>query len=262
MFNKPQAAQSAPPTQLHLNIRRFVGNVLVTSDGTLAAVLEIEPVDLTMADPDEAAFVRSQFGRFVASIRFPDALQIVMATYPQNLKAYLDRMRDLSATHLREAEALRDRDVDATCSVREMRLGHRLLRWVAFIEFALKEVRPIENRYFVVVFHNPFIARTSTRVMTSEVFEKAAAVLNRKLAHVQGELAHAGLQAREMKADEVAEIVYFFYHPVCSPLADQTAPRLRLMSSVIATGQGWAPDREVQPGADATGTHDGSEAQA
>jgi len=260
MSNKPNAAQSAPPTQLHLNIRCFVGDILVASDGTLAAVLEIEPVDLTMADPDEAAFVRSQFGRFVSSIRFPDALQIVMATYPQNLKAYLDRMRALSAQRLRDAEALRD--ADAAVARREARLGHRLLQWVAFIEFALKEVRPIENRYFVVVFHNPFIARTATRVLTGEVFDKAVAVLNRKLAHVQGELAHAGLQAREMKADEVAEIVYFFYHPVCSPLADQTAPRLRLMSSVIATGQGWAPDREVRPGADATGTHDDSEAQA
>lgn len=260
MFNRPKTAQSAPPTQLHLNLRCFVGDVLIASDGTLARVLEIEPVDLTMADPDEAAFVRSQFGRFISSIRFPDAIQIVMATYPQNLKVYLDRMRALSATRLREAEALRD--ADAAWSMREERLGHRLLRWVTFIEFALKEVRPIENRYFVVVFHNPFIARTSTRTMTKEMFEKAATVLNRKLAHVQGELAHAGLQARELPADEVAEIVYFFYHPVCSPLADQTAPRLRLMSSVLATGQGWSPYRAAQPAADATGTHDSGEARA
>ncbi len=260
MFKRPNAAHSAPPTQLHLNLRCFVGNVLVTADGTLAAVLEIEPVDLTMADPEEAAFVRGQFGRFVSSIRFPDALQIVMATYPQNLKAYLDRMRALSTARLREAETLRD--ADATASRREERLGQRLARWVAFIEFALQEVRPIENRYFVVVFHNPFIARTSTRVMTHEVFEKAAAILNRKLAHVQGELLHAGLHAREMEASEVAEIIYFFYHPVCSPLADQTPPRLRLMSSVIATGQGWSPDSAAQQGGRATSAHDGQEAQA
>ncbi len=240
MFKRPNAAHSAPPTQLHLNLRCFVGDVLVASDGTLARVLEIEPVDLTMADPDEAAFVRSQFGRFVSSIRFPDALQIVMATYPQNLKAYLDRMRALSAQRLRDAEALRDGD--AAVARREERLGHRLLQWIAFIEFALKEVRPIENRYFVVVFHNPFIARTSTRVLTGEVFEKAATILNRKLAHVQGELLHAGLQAREMEASEVAEIIYFFYHPVCSPLADQTAPRLRLAPSLITTGAGWSSD--------------------
>jgi hypothetical protein len=78
MFNQPKAAQSAPPTQLHLNLRCFIGDVLIASDGTLARVLEIEPVDLTKADPDEAAFVRSQFGRFVSSIRFPDAIQIVI----------------------------------------------------------------------------------------------------------------------------------------------------------------------------------------
>ncbi len=260
MFKKPNAAQSAPPTQLHLNIRCFVGNVLVASDGTLAAVLEIEPVDLTMADPDEAAFVRSQFGRFVSSIRFPDALQIVMATYPQNLRAYLDRMRSLSTQRLLDAESLREGD--GARSMREERLGRRLLQWVAFIEFALKEVRPIENRYFVVVFHNPFIARAATRVMTQETFDKAAAVLNRKLAHVQGELSHAGLAAREMKAAEIAEIVYFFYHPVCSPLADQTAPRLRLMSSVIATGQGWSPDNAAQRDDNTASSHDGQEAQA
>ncbi len=251
MSKKPKAAHSAPPTQLHLNIRCFVGDVLVARDGTLARVLEIEPVDLTMADPDEAAFVRTQFGRFISSIRFPDAVQIVMATYPQNLKAYLDRMRALSTTRLREAEALRD--ADAIRSRREERLGRRLSRWVAFIEFALQEVRPIENRYFVVVFHNPLVARSSTRTMTTEVFEKALAVLNRKLAHVQGELSHAGLQAREMPAREVSEIVYFFYHPVCSPLADQTPPRLRLLPSLITTGAGWSPDGKTQPAAKTTG---------
>jgi len=245
MSRKPEAAHSAPPTQLHLNIRCFAGDVLVARDGSLARVLEIEPVDLTMADPEEAAFVRSQFGRFISSIRFPDALQIVMATYPQNLKAYLDRMRALSTTRLREAEALRE--ADATTSRREERLGQRLSRWVAFIEFALQEVRPIENRYFVVVFHNPFVARSSTRTMTTQVFEKALAVLNRKLAHVQGELSHAGLVARELNAAEVAEIVYFFYHPVCSPLADQTPPRLRLVPSLITTGAGWSPDGNGQP---------------
>ena len=246
MFKKQKSPP--PPTQLHLNIRCFAGDVLVARDGTLARVLEVEPVDLTMADPDEAAFVRSQFGRFISSIRFPDAVQIVMATYPQNLKAYLDRMRALSTIRLRQAEALRD--VDAPRSLREERLGQRLARWVAFIEFALQEVRPIENRYFIVVSHNPFVARTSTRAMTAEVFDKALAVLNRKLAHVQGELSHAGLQARELAASEVAEIIYLFYHPVCSPLADQTPPRLRLAPSLIATGAGWSPDNNSRPAAE------------
>jgi hypothetical protein len=73
-----------------------------------------------------------------------------MATYPQNLKAYLDRMRNLSITRLREAEVLRD--TDALRSAREERLGRRLERWAAFIEFALRDIHPIENRYFIVVF--------------------------------------------------------------------------------------------------------------
>ncbi len=258
MFKKQKVAP--PPTQLHLNIRCFVGDVLVARDGTLARVLEVEPVDLTMADPEEAAFVRSQFGRFISSIRFPDAVQVIMATHPQNLKAYLDRMRDLSAARLRETEALRE--TDAVRSLREERLGRRLARWVAFIEFALNEVRPIENRYLLVVFHNPFVARTATRTMTVEVFDKAAAVLQRKLAHVQGELSHAGLQARELSAAEVGEIVYSFYHPVCSPLADLTPPRLRLMPSLVATGAGWSPRDTAHTATSAPGARQDGETQA
>jgi hypothetical protein len=122
-----------------------------------------------------------------------------------------------------------------------------LERWAAFIEFALQDIHPIENRYFIVVFHNPFIARNAKRIMTADVFDKALGVLNRKLAHVQGELSHTGLQARELAASEVAEIIYFFYHPVCSPLADLTPPRLRLMPSLVATGAGWSPDEKPRP---------------
>ncbi len=240
MFNLK--AKIPPPTQIHLNVHRFVGNVLVADDGTLARVLEIEPVDLTMADPDEAAFVRSQFGQFISSIRFPDALQFVMATYPQNLRAYLQRMRGLLASRLRGAEALRESQ--PAQAGREERLGRRLERWVRFIEFALQDVRPIENRYFVVVFHQPFVslARGQKREMTTPVFDKAASVLHRKLSHVLGGLDHAGFKWRLLEADEVAEIIYSFYHPVCSPLADQTAPKLRLMPSLVATGDGWSAD--------------------
>jgi len=243
MFKKPKPAHSAPPTQLHLNVRTFIGNVLVADDGTLARVLEIEPADLTMADPDEAAFVRSQFGQFISSIRFPDAIQFVMATYPQNLKAYLDRMRGMLAQRLRGAEAMRE--TQPVQAGREERLGRRLERWIGFIEFALTDVRPIENRYFAVVFHNPFVslARGQKREMTVQVFDKAATVLHRKLAHVLGGLDHAGLKWRLLEAEEAADVIYAFYHPVCSPLADQTPPRLRLMPSLVATGNGWTPNR-------------------
>ncbi len=234
-----------PPTQLHLNIRRFVGDVLVADDGTLAQVLEIEPVDLTMADPDEAAFLRAQFGRFISSIRFPDAIQIVMATFPQNLAAYLGRMRGLSDERLRQAELLRE--ADPPRARRERRLGERLSRWAAFIQYTLEQVRPIENRYLVVVFHcPPALSPGRRRSQAPGATDRAIEVLGRKLSHVEGELNHAGLKAHRLSATQVAELVYFFYHPVKSPLADQTPPRLRLGSSLLASGEGWAvgSDRE------------------
>lgn len=253
-------AKIPPPTQIHLNFRTFVsdplaGDLLVADDGTLTGVLEIEPVDLTMADPDEASFVRSQFGQFISSIRFPDALQFVMATYPQNLKAYLDRMRALASARLKEAETLRDASADDARRLREERLGRRLERWQSFIQYTLAEVRPIENRYYAVVFHHPavFAARGQKPTLTTDVFEKARSVLCRKLAHVQGGLDHAGLRWRRLEVDEIAQVIYFFYHPVCSPLADMTAPKLRLLPSLVATGQGWTPH--------AAGAHDPSAEQ-
>jgi hypothetical protein len=263
MFNTK--AKIPPPTQVHLNVRTFVsdplvGDLLVADDGTLAGVLEIEPVDLTMADPDEAAFVRSQFGQFISSIRFPDALQFVMATYPQNLKVYLDRMRDLADARLKEAETLRDANADSARRLREERLGRRLERWLSFIQYTLAEVRPIENRYYVVVFHHPFVSlgRGQKPILTADVFEKARSILGRKLAHVQGGLDHAGFKWRRLTADEIAEVIYFFYHPVCSPLADMTAPKLRLLPSLVATGQGWTPNHAA--GAQAASAEQGAAA--
>ena len=63
---------------------------------------------------------------------------------------------------------------------------------------------------------------------------------------------------RELSAPAVAKIVYFFYHPVCSPLADLTPPRLRLMPSLVATGVGWSPDERPQTTTSSGNGHDDS----
>lgn len=227
-----------PPTQAHINVEKFVDGVLIANDGTLAYVLEVQPIDLSMLEPAQAAWIKEQFGRFVSSVRFPNAIQIVMGSCPQNLSAYLARLDEQAAQEARAAAEA----PDSQEARRLQRMADRLTSMRRFIEKSLELVRPIESRYFIVIFHNPLLVRGSNR-LTPKVIEAGKQKLDQLLAQVTAGLGQATLEYRQLSEQEVAEVIYWFYHQSGSPVADLYAqagkqtPQLRLMPSLLVTNE-------------------------
>ncbi len=227
-----------PPTQAHINVEKFVDGVLIANDGTLAYVLEIQPIDLSMLELAQAAWIKEQFGRFVSSVRFPNAIQIVMGSCPQNLSAYLARLEERAAQEARAAAEA----TDSQEARRLQRMADRLASMQRFIERSLELVRPIESRYFIVVFHNPLLVRGSNR-LTPKAIEAGKQKLDQLLGQVAAGLGQATLEYRQLSEQEVAEVIYWFYHQSGSPVADLYAqagkqtPQLRLMPSLLITNE-------------------------
>lgn len=227
-----------PPTQAHINVEKFIDGVLIASDGTLAYVLQVQPIDLSMLEPAQAAWIKEQFGRFVSSVRFPNAIQVVMGSGPQDLSAYLARLEEQAAQEARAA-ALASEPQEAH---RRQRMADRLTSMRRFIEKSLELVRPIESRYFVVVFHNPLLVRGSNR-LTPKAFEAGKQKLDQLLGQVTAGLGQAAMEHRLLNEQQVAEVIYWFYHQAGSPVADKQTPQLRLMPSLITLG----PDAAAAP---------------
>lgn len=237
----PKAAQLLPPTQDHLHIRGVVDGVIVSDDGTMAKVMEIEPVDLLAMGQAERERYRMSFSRAVASIRAPLAIQVVIASQPQTCKEYLKRLKK-RANDMAQSAAL---ETDQSERQRRKEMAHRARRWSAFIETQLTYVRPLEEQYLVVVWHNPFPLKAKRRVLSQDKFEAGKQELIRRFGLVRDVFQNADLQVRELDDNALLAVVYRFYHWSLSPQGIGVEPRVRSMQPSLYVGAGDEPDGDL-----------------
>ncbi|MDY7080796.1 MAG: hypothetical protein SXV54_28265 [Chloroflexota bacterium] len=222
---EPKAAHLLPPTQDHLHVRGIVEGVVISDDGTLARVMEVLPVDLTMMGQGERERYRLDFGRAIASIRHPLAIQIVIASRPQTCDEYRRRLK-ARAQRLAHRAALSE---DPAERDRRERMAERALRWAAFVETQLSFVRPLEEQYLVVVWYNPFPLQAKRRVLSHERFQEGKQELERRFALVMNVMRQADLQVRPLSDQELLAVMYRFYHWSLSPLGVGVMPRVLSM---------------------------------
>jgi hypothetical protein len=224
--------------------------VAILADGTLSRVIEVEPVDLAMKDPAERERLYAWYADWIRHLRHPTAVQIVIASSPQDISPWLARLRRRQAAWEAAAgQAGRECSGPAAGHPPAGRLADALGRQIAFIEEAHARIRPLVARYYVVVFLNPFPLRTSGRRSTidPETFQKAEAELDRRTARVAEGLARVvEAPVRVLDAHQVAAVVGGFYHRTPSPDVSTGEPYPHLAPSLAC---GLLPVRpEVGPG--------------
>ena len=222
---KPRGAEQLPPTQDHLHVRGIVDGVVVSDDGTLARAMEVTAVDLSMLGEERREMHRLAFARAIASIRSPVAIQIVIASRPQTCAEYRRQLKS------RAQEMAEDAALESDSGERQRReaMALRAMRWAAFIETQLSFVRPLEEQYLIVVWHNPFPVRAKRRVLSQEKFEKGRDELARRFSLVCDVMQKADLEVKPLNDQELLAVIYRFYHWTLSPLGAGVEPRLRSM---------------------------------
>jgi len=228
----PKAARRLPPTQEHVHVRAVADGVVVCDDGTLAKALEVMPVDLPMMGSGQRERYRLMFGRAIASIRAPLAIQIVIASRPQTCQEYLKRLKERSF-EMEQKATLTDEEEEPTLKARRQTMADRAMHWAAFVETQLSYVRPLEQQYLVVVWHNPFPIKAKRRVLTRERFEKGKQELARRFSLVRSVFKDADLQVRPMDGQEMLTVIHRFYHFPLSPLGRNQEPRMQSMQSSL-----------------------------
>jgi len=223
---RPRGTELPPPTQEHLHVRAVLPpGFVVSDDGTLAAVIEVSSVDLSLAGSAEIATRREQFAAFVSGLQVKTPVQFVVATVPQRCQEYRDRIKG-RIERFRTLAARARRDGDEVSKQRREHMASVAETHLSLFEALLEELKPREERYLVVVWHNPFSLVDRQRELSVEKLEEGKAEVERRLATVASQLQHIGLQTRRVGTDDLVDLFYGFYHMTTSPLARATRPAI------------------------------------
>ncbi len=228
-------------------MRGVVDGIVISDDGTLARAMEVLPVDLSMMAQGKRERYRMMFSRAIAAIRDPVAIQIVIASRPQTCKRYLKRLKERAQRMARKAALTHDTQPDLRR--RRERLAERALRTAAFVETQLSFVRPLEEQYLVVVWHNPFPIKVKRRVLTQKKFHEGQEELARRFNLVRSVMQDADLATRALGDQEILAVIYRFYHFPLSPLGAGVEPRVRAIqpSLYVDTGDARGGPEERDP---------------
>lgn len=211
------------------------GGFVLADDGTLAAALEVSPVDLSLAGDAEIMTWQEQFAAFVAGLQHTTPIQVVVATVPQRCERYRQRVRERIDRFLALAARSRRAD-DEEGHRRRAHMAEVAEAHLSLFELMLEEVKPRVERYLVVVWHNPFPLAGKRRQLSGEKLEDGKQEVDRRLAQIAAQLEHIGLKTRRMSEQDMLEVFYSFYHMTTSPLARATKPAI--LASAVAFAEG------------------------
>jgi hypothetical protein len=234
---RPRGTRLPPPTQDHLHVRAVLPPGFVLSDdGTLAAALVVAPVDLALAGGAEIATRQEQFASFVAGLGHATPVQVVVASVPQRCQAYRDRVA-ARVERFQDLAGQARRAGDAAGQARREHMAGVAQAHLELFELLLEEVRPRQERYLVVAWHNPFPLVGKRRELSAGKLDEGKREVERRLATLAAQLEHIGLATRRAEAEELTQILYSFYHMTTSPLARAERPAILASAVAFAAGE-------------------------
>lgn len=245
---KPRAHQPPPPfpgpdqvgaTESLVDVLALAGDALVLNNGTFIRMLEVAPVDLERGDAGARQHYWAMFAEALKRLKAPLGIQIVVSTRPQNITPYLQRWDEKA----HEWQALAERSDDPIDEARRSRMARGALETSAFLMAAHEQLQAMQQRYLVVITHNPFpeahTAKAQARVLEDEIVADALEKLDEKVQVVRAALGDIGLPIFNLGVAEMCRALWEHYHHSPSLLGSSASPRLTLRDSThdLTSGQ-------------------------
>jgi len=200
------------PTQKILKIKNINKGVMFLEDGSLAKILAIDGINLSLKSEEEKQVIASQFQSFLNSLDFD--LQIVVHSRQKNLAAYI---RNLEKRLEETTEEL---------------MQTQIREYIEFLKYLGKTGSIMRKDFFVVVSYRPFIVskeglltkfkslfskKEKTKEKESEEEklsqEKKIEQLNQRVDLVVDGLTNIGLNVIILETKEIIELFYNLYNP-------------------------------------------------
>ncbi len=216
----PNQNKGIPSTQDHLLVRAVRDHVIILRTGEMAAVIEVEGIDLTRLSDDAQKGLIAQYENFLLTLRFP--YQLVVARKRQRLEEYLAYA---------DAEAQR-REQEGNRAYAQALHG-----WISFMADVVRQVNPQAPLYVMVLPCDPISPDERVRgrpVLSTDRYQRGLEELKHRVDQVVRGLARIGLASRRLGDQELVAVLHRAYHPAIPDY--RIPPTIRLKSLIAQTG--------------------------
>ncbi len=237
MLGKNKPTTLPPPTQDHILVEAVQDACIVLKTRDMAAVIEVEGIDITRLADDARVGLLAQFQSLLTSLRFH--YQFIIARKMQRLEEYLDFVEGEAKTRRREGQRL---------------YADHLLSFVEFIQEVVQRVNPQVPLYLLVLPYDPLTPEERVKnsgALQLDQYERGVQELQRRCELLVRGLTRLGLGARRLDNHDLVAILHRVYHPsipdhLLPPAAQTRTFMLRSIPSTSAQ-QGSAPAGASEP---------------
>ena len=200
------AHSTAAATQEHLPIAGIVDGVVLMTDGSLRAVLKIEPINFDLKSEQEQNAIIYAYQSFLNSLDFP--IQIVIQSKKLDLEQYLLRLEKSQKTVTNDLLRIQIED------------------YVGFVRRLISVANIMSKRFYVVVTYAPvgksagiaqftsiFHKQPTSALMDENEFSRYRSEVQSKANIIAGSIGRLGVKPTLLDTQELIELYYGVYNP-------------------------------------------------
>lgn len=193
------------PAQQFVPVQEVRDGIVVLKDGTLATVILVSSINLSLKSYDEQRATLMQFQGFLNTLDFP--IQIVIQSRRYDVRPYI--------------LTLQNRLLEQT----EPLLQVQTREYIQFIQTFTDQVNIMRKSFFVVIPYVPAIISqdkgigrvfsflSNKKVDTVSDFEEERTQLEERMSVVEQGLTRLGLRIAQLGTQEVIELLYKTFNP-------------------------------------------------
>lgn len=193
------------PAQQFVPVQEVRDGIVVLKDGTLATVILVSSINLSLKSYDEQRATLMQFQGFLNSLDFP--IQIVIQSRRYDVRPYIITLQNRL---LEQTEPL---------------LQVQTREYIQFIQTFTDQVNIMRKNFFVVIPYIPSIISqdkgvgklfsffNKTKVDAISDFEEERTQLEERMSVVEQGLTRLGLRIAQLGTQEVIELLYKTFNP-------------------------------------------------
>jgi hypothetical protein len=231
----------SPSTQEHLPIAGIQDGVLIMTDGSVRAVLRVEPINFDLkSDTEQNAIIYSYQG-FLNSLDFP--IQIVVQSKKLDLERYLMR---LAATQKEMTNDL---------------LRIQIEDYVGFVRRLISVANIMSKRFYIVIsytaitkkgsvaqFSSIFHRQATGPVMDQDQFTRFRTEVFNRAGIIGGGIGRLGVKSELLDTQQLIELFYNTYNPDVA--TEERLTDVDTLSAGIVSSPDTIPgDQAVEPAA-------------
>lgn len=195
------------PTQQFVPVQEVRDGIVVMKDGTLAMVVLVSSINLSLKSADEQQATLMQFQSFLNTLDFP--VQIVIQSRRYDIRPYILTLQN----RLREQT--------------ESLLQVQTREYIQFIQSFTDQVNIMRKSFFVAIPYTPpiisqqkglskvfsFLNKTPVNTAGVTDFEEQRTQLEERVSVVEQGLTRTGLRVAQLGTEEVIELLYKTFNP-------------------------------------------------